>query len=174
MSIVCQQCFNVMTKSELSGYLLGEMYTVFKTVILPYFLEKNIKRGFKQNIENLLVGILNDQRVACHVCHKYIGWSSKNLNEIDDIRNYKFISKIKSLPFVQQVLLFGSRARGTNKFRSDIDLAIVCPTATSDQWQEVLDIVDDADTLLLIDCVRLDQVQDLDFKNSILKDGVRL
>lgn len=91
-----------------------------------------------------------------------------------DIKSYKFIKKIKSLPFVQQVILFGSRARGTNQARSDIDLAVLCPDATRDQWLDVVDIVENADTLLRIDCVRLDQVKDLNFKNNILKDGVPL
>lgn len=173
MSIVCQQCFNVMTKSELSGYLIGEIYIIFKTVILPYFLEKNIKRGFKQNLENVLVGILNDQKVACHFCHKYTGWASKNLNGVDDIRSYKFISKIKTLPFVQKVILFGSRARGTQQPRSDIDLAVVCPNITMQEWNQVLEIVEQADTLLKIDCLQFDKTDD-DLKQRILKDGIEL
>lgn len=94
---------------------------------------------------------------------------SKKIN----IDNYKFILKLKSLPFVEKVLLFGSRARGTNQSRSDIDIAIICPNATNDQWQEVLDIVDDADTLLLIDCLNFDKI-DQELKERILKDGVAL
>ncbi|MCX5923523.1 MAG: nucleotidyltransferase domain-containing protein [Candidatus Dependentiae bacterium] len=90
-----------------------------------------------------------------------------------NLDNYEFISKLKSLPFVEKVLLFGSRARGTNQSRSNIDLAIVCPKATDDQWREVLDIIDDADTLLLIDCVNFDKI-DQELKARILKDGVAL
>ena len=90
-----------------------------------------------------------------------------------NLDNYEFISKLKSLPFVEKVLLFGSRARGTNQSRSDIDLAIVCPKATDDQWREVLDIIDEADTLLLIDCVNFDKI-DQELKARILKDVVAL
>ena len=70
--------------------------------------------------------------------------------------NYAFIDRLKALPFVEAIYLFGSRARGTHRDRSDIDLAIVCPMAGVREWQTVLDIVDDADTLLHVDCVRLD------------------
>ena len=36
------------------------------------------------------------------------------------------LKKIKNLNFVKEVWLFGSRARGDNEDKSDIDLAIVC------------------------------------------------
>jgi uncharacterized protein len=70
--------------------------------------------------------------------------------------HYAFIERLKALPFVEAIYLFGSRARGTQRERSDIDLAIVCPAAGVREWQAVLDIVEDADTLLHVDCVRLD------------------
>lgn len=72
------------------------------------------------------------------------------------ITEYRFFRAICALPFVQAVWLFGSRARGTARARSDIDLAVLCPGADSAQWQQVLDIVEEADTLLEIDCVRFD------------------
>ena len=86
---------------------------------------------------------------------------------------YHFIAKLKKLPFVEKVILFGSRARATQQSRSDIDLAIVCPTATKDQWLEILDIIDKADTLLRIDCVNFDQASP-EFQAQILKDGIIL
>lgn len=36
--------------------------------------------------------------------------------------------------FIDEICLFGSRARGDNKERSDIDLAIVCPRASDTDW----------------------------------------
>ncbi|OGB86617.1 hypothetical protein A3J41_03395 [candidate division TM6 bacterium RIFCSPHIGHO2_12_FULL_38_8] len=89
------------------------------------------------------------------------------------LKKYQFIAKIKKLPFVEKVILFGSRARGTEMSRSDIDLAIVCPKASDADWQQILEIVEQADTLLLIDCVRLDQAHK-DFKQRILNDGIEL
>ncbi|MBI2380301.1 MAG: nucleotidyltransferase domain-containing protein [Gammaproteobacteria bacterium] len=70
---------------------------------------------------------------------------------------YQFLERLQALPFVEAIWLYGSRARGDHRPRSDIDLAIVCPAASDRQWQEVLDIVENADTLLEIDCLRLDR-----------------
>ena len=69
---------------------------------------------------------------------------------------YDFVSQLAALPFVEAIWLFGSRARGDHRERSDIDLAIECPSASEAQWQQVLAIIDEADTLLPIDCLRLD------------------
>ena len=91
----------------------------------------------------------------------------KNI-DLDSVKKYQFIEKIKNLPFVEKIILFGSRARGTQLSRSDIDLAIVCPAANNKDWQDVLSIIDAADTLLLIDCLNFDTV-DNEFKKQILK-----
>ncbi|WP_410526187.1 nucleotidyltransferase domain-containing protein [Rickettsia endosymbiont of Urophora cardui] len=47
-----------------------------------------------------------------------------------DIKSYLFMEKLESLPFIEEIWLFGSRARGDNNERSDIDLAIICPNIT--------------------------------------------
>lgn len=73
-----------------------------------------------------------------------------------NISEYVFIKKLAMLPFVEQIWLFGSRARSDNAERADIDIAIICPEATDADWQQVLEIIDTADTLLKIDCVRFD------------------
>ena len=73
------------------------------------------------------------------------------------LADYQFLQALARLPFVEAIWLFGSRARGEQRERSDIDLAIECPGACEAQWQQVLAIIDEADTLLPIDCVRLDE-----------------
>lgn len=93
----------------------------------------------------------------------------KNMNQL----NYNFIEQIKSLPFVETVYLFGSRARGDNRSRSDIDLAVYCPQATQIQWRKIQDIIEDADTLLEIDCVRLDDANK-DFASEIHNEGIKI
>ncbi len=90
-----------------------------------------------------------------------------------DLHAYQFIAQLKNLPFVEKVMLFGSRARKTYQERSDIDLAIVCPTATDDQWLNVLKIINNADTLLHVDCVRFDRATP-ELQKQILKDGIML
>lgn len=80
----------------------------------------------------------------------------------------QLVEMLSRLPYVESVLLFGSRARGDNHPRSDVDLAIVCPHASPVEWQVILDEAEQAETLLLIDCVRLDEV-DPQLRESILK-----
>jgi len=86
---------------------------------------------------------VNDQKVS--------------LNMPDALLQYQFLDKLKALPFVEAIWLFGSRARGDNQNRADIDLAIICPNATNTDWGHVMNIIDHADTLLKIDCIRLEK-----------------
>jgi len=88
-----------------------------------------------------------------------------------NIADYKFIGKLKALPYVEEVWLFGSRARGDNMDRSDIDLAIICPKASDRDWLDLQEIIENADTLLKIDCVRFDKKYiDDDLYENILRD----
>jgi len=82
----------------------------------------------------------------------------------------KLVDTLSHFPSIESVLLFGSRARGDNQPRSDVDLAIVCPQASITEWQAILDEVEEAETLLSIDCVRLDQADDL-LRQNILQSG---
>lgn len=92
-----------------------------------------------------------------------------------DVTKYGFVQQLKALPFVERVMLFGSRARHDNIERADIDIALICPNATNKDWSIVLEIVDNADTLLKIDCVRFDDLpEDSDLRKNIAKEGVVL
>lgn len=84
------------------------------------------------------------------------------------IENFKFFKKLRSLPFVQESWLYGSRARNDNEERSDIDLAISCPKANEKDWLDIIEIIDEADTLLKIDCIRLDSLENNSLKQNIL------
>ena len=91
------------------------------------------------------------------------------------LSRYHFFAQLNALPFVDQVILYGSRARGDNAERADIDLAIVCPNAGLYDWNLVMDVIDNADTLLKIDCVCFDQLSDTNpLKQAIIKEGVSL
>ena len=88
-----------------------------------------------------------------------------------NIENYEFIKQLQTLPFIDEIWLFGSRARDDNTAKSDIDLAILCPNATNDDWLTVMNIIQESDTLLKIDCVRL-ELKNISkgLYNNILKD----
>jgi uncharacterized protein len=88
---------------------------------------------------------------------------------------YRFIDRLKALSFVEAIFLYGSRARGDHSPRSDIDLAILCPSASRKDWLKVLEIIEESDTLLQIDCVRLDELKDGDhLRGRILRQGRKL
>ena len=96
-----------------------------------------------------------------------IAWLPKNKN---DISRYDFFQRICRLPFVDKIVLFGSRARGDHHDRSDIDLAVFCDQASDKEWQQVLDCLreDRIDTLLKVDCVRFER------SNAALKEHIMI
>ncbi|NBQ17823.1 nucleotidyltransferase domain-containing protein, partial [bacterium] len=63
-----------------------------------------------------------------------------------DITRYEFFKKLTELPFVDEIWLYGSRARGTNGERADIDLAILGNSIDRKQWFLVEEIIEEADT----------------------------
>jgi len=89
-----------------------------------------------------------------------------------DLQKYGFWNELKALSFVKAIYLFGSRARGDCRAKSDIDIAIDCTGATECQWQILLYIIENADTLLGIDVVRYDTLDNSSFKQKINKDRV--
>lgn len=70
---------------------------------------------------------------------------------------------------VKRVILFGSRARGTNRERSDIDLA-----ASGGDTVKFAEFVEEIDTLLSFDVVNLDESVDENFQTEIDRDGIIL
>ncbi len=71
---------------------------------------------------------------------------------------------------IDRVILFGSRARGDNRDRSDIDLAVSGGNIT----EFALDAEDYIDTLLMFDIVNLDKYVSPELLAEIESDGVVL
>ena len=69
---------------------------------------------------------------------------------------------------VQKLILFGSRARCSNKPTSDIDLAV----SGGDISRFRCDIDDEIETLLMFDVVNLDEPVQRELLDSIEKEGV--
>ena len=91
------------------------------------------------------------------------------------ITQKRFFQTLKALPYIEKIILYGSRARGDARERSDIDLAIVAPHAHPSDWLAVIDILDEADTLLKIDSIRYDALPtDSPLKMAIDNEGVIL
>lgn len=69
---------------------------------------------------------------------------------------------------IKKVILFGSRARGDNRERSDIDIAV----SGGDIMGFALATEEDIDTLLMFDVVNLDKYVQPELLAEIERDGV--
>ena len=78
------------------------------------------------------------------------------------------IIKLAQKNGVEKVVLFGSRARGDYKERSDIDLAFQGGNSSS----FILDVDEDTTTLLEFDVIDLDKPIRKELLESIRKEGV--
>ena len=69
---------------------------------------------------------------------------------------------------VEKIVLFGSRARGNNTERSDVDLAVYGGDFDSFYW----DIKENIHSLLMFDVINADDSISEELKKEIKKDGV--
>lgn len=89
--------------------------------------------------------------------------SNSIINEIIDIsKKYYGINK---------VVLFGSRARGDNELKSDIDLGIYCD---SDLLLFIEEIENNTHTLLEFDFSDMNNIRDEFFIEQVEKEGILL
>jgi uncharacterized protein len=77
-------------------------------------------------------------------------------------------------PWVREVRLFGSRVTGNARRASDIDLAISVPNATTDQWLELLEALEDAPIIYELDLVRMDPTVSPRLRERIHQDGITI
>lgn len=71
---------------------------------------------------------------------------------------------------VEKIVLFGSRARGNNTERSDVDLAVYGGDFDSFYWN----IRENAHSLLMFDLVNVDEGISRDLEEEIERDGIAL
>lgn len=71
---------------------------------------------------------------------------------------------------VKKVVLFGSRARGDNGNRSDVDIAVYGGDFDSFYW----DIKEKTHSLLTFDMIQMDTNVTEELKNEIKRDGVTI
>ena len=69
---------------------------------------------------------------------------------------------------ITKIILFGSRARGTNTERSDIDIAVYGGDFDSFYW----DVKEKTHSLLMFDIVQADMPVSNELEKEIKKDGV--
>ena len=71
---------------------------------------------------------------------------------------------------IDRVVLFGSRARGTNTERSDIDIAVSGGRFDDFYW----DVNENAHTLLMFDIIELDRGISDELQEELDRDGVTI
>lgn len=69
---------------------------------------------------------------------------------------------------ITKIILFGSRARGTNTERSDIDIAVYGGNFDGFYW----DVKEKINSLLMFDIIQADKPISAELKKEIEKDGV--
>jgi predicted nucleotidyltransferase len=94
------------------------------------------------------------------------------MNELDEKTKQKIIAVISALMPDVKIYLFGSRARGTNGPRADIDIALdggkELPPVDVD---EIKSMFRESNIMYMIDVVDVYQVGD-EMRNAIMKDKV--
>lgn len=78
----------------------------------------------------------------------------------------------RRFPAVQEVRVFGSRANGTARRASDLDLAISAPTASATEWADLCDALENAPLIYDLDLVRPEQTDNERLKERIAREGV--
>lgn len=83
-------------------------------------------------------------------------------------RVFREITMFAKKHSIQKVILFGSRARGTHRERSDIDIAVYGGNFDSFYW----DIKENVHSLLIFDIIEADGDISEELGEEIVKDGV--
>jgi proline iminopeptidase len=72
---------------------------------------------------------------------------------------------------IEQVLIFGSRAKGTEKNYSDIDLAVIAPTMSNEEFSHLWNDLDHLDLIFKLDVLHWDTLDQKNLKELIKKHG---
>lgn len=79
---------------------------------------------------------------------------------------------LRRFPAVQAARVFGSRATGTARRASDLDLAIQAPEATAGDWLDLCDALENAPLIYELDLVREERALDPRLRERIEREGV--
>jgi uncharacterized protein len=81
---------------------------------------------------------------------------------------------LRRFPAVREVRVFGSRATGHARRASDLDLAIFAPQATSIEWAEICEALENAPLIYQLDLVRAEQTTSDRLKEKIESEGIAI
>jgi len=87
-------------------------------------------------------------------------------------RHYRDIVRVfRRFPKIEQVLIFGSRAKGTEKPYSDIDLAVVAPSMDGQEFSRLWNELDALELVFKLDVLHWDKLDRQNLKESIMMHG---
>jgi uncharacterized protein len=75
---------------------------------------------------------------------------------------------------IEQVMLYGSRARGDHRHNSDIDIAISAPDMDDVTFSKLWNEIDDLPIIYSIDCLHLQSLHNQALLEAIKKEGILL
>ena len=90
--------------------------------------------------------------------------------KIEDKRLEDIVQKILKVDQPEKIVLYGSRARAENGSHSDFDIALFGKVNLG----KIMDELEEAKTLLKIDVVVFDELQNGNLKEKITKEGIIL
>jgi predicted nucleotidyltransferase len=79
---------------------------------------------------------------------------------------------LRQFPSVREVRVFGSRATGSARRASDLDLAIFAPNATAWEWSDLVEALEEAPIIYELDLVRLDETPNGRLRERIEREGI--
>jgi proline iminopeptidase len=77
----------------------------------------------------------------------------------------------EQFPAIERVLIFGSRAKGSARAGSDIDLAVVAPAMTDAEFARLWSQVDDLPLVFKVDLLHWDRLANPALKDKIRREG---
>ena len=80
----------------------------------------------------------------------------------------------RAFPAVREVRVFGSRATGLARRASDLDLAIFAPDATSHEWADICEALENAPLIYELDLVRPERTASVRLKEKIEREGIAI
>lgn len=90
---------------------------------------------------------------------------------LDDQLLGEIVSCLHEEPTLTKALLFGSRARGTERYNSDIDIALYC---TGRVPAEFILKIDEVAGIYKVDVIEMGILQNENLRKSIENEGVEL
>lgn len=79
---------------------------------------------------------------------------------------------LQQFGWVREVRVFGSRATGTARRASDLDLAISAPAASATEWAELCEALENAPLIYELDLVRPEETTNERLREKIAREGV--